>query len=918
MKKQLILLFLILTYQYSKAQNDEKINLVLENNTLRESIKKIESNSKYHFYYIEEWFSTSEETINGEYKNETIENIVIDILKNTNLNFYIDNTNVILTKNSIVYDKIPEVILVEKVVEIEETRSVNPIFNKQYSNLKKSSDKILMIGKETKNSKNQHYILKGTVKNSKTNEPLANIIIRSLDKTSNAVTDFEGNYVLKLKNGLNQIETKAVNFETEELKVMMYNNGKLDVNLIESINFLNEVILTGKEKVNLNTTTTGVTTITSEEIKSVPMVLGERDVLKVATIIPGIKSVGEGSSGFNVRGGKEDQNLFLLDDVVLYNPAHFFGFFSSINAYTVKSADIYKGSIPTQFGGKLSSVFDISTKKGNTEKLSGEGGVGPVTSNLTISTPIIKEKSSLLVGARATYSGWILRSLKDSQLQNSKASFYDAIVKYNHTLNKNNELETTFYYSDDEFNISTDSLNHYTNSLATLKWKHTINEKTRFVLNFSNSQYKFNIDFNNGTINSFDYGYNLNDSQMQLKFNTNFNEKHAFQYGISTKLYKLDPGNISGTDPNTIITPKQLETEKRLESGIYFTDIFTVNEKLAINFGARFSIFNALGGRNQNIYVSGLPKNNATLSETKHYNTNDLIKTYVGFEPRISAKYAVNETLTIKGSYDKTYQYLHLLSSNTTQSPLDRWKMSDLNVKPQSANQFSLGLYKNLKENNYQLSLEGYYKKIDNILDYKVGAQLVLNDHVETELLQGKGKAYGIEFLLKKQIGKFNGWIGYTYSRTFIKLDGNFNEEKINNGEYFAANYDKPHDFSGIFNYKLTKRYSFSANLIYQTGRPITYPVGKYTFANAEYTLYSDRNKFRIPDYYRLDLGVNIEGNHKIKKLAHSFWNISVYNVLGRNNPYSVFFVTKEGEIKAYKTSVFAIPIPTITYNFKF
>ena len=918
MKKQIIILFLLLIHQFIISQNDEKINLNLENNTLQEAINKIESVSKYKFFYIDEWVSTSNETYNNQYINETIDTVLIDILKKTNLNFYIDHSSIILTKNSIIYDKIPEAILVEKTIEVEEVKTVTPVFNKQYSNSRKSSDKILMIGKEIKNSNSQYFILKGTVKNIKTKEPLVNIVIRTTDKSSNSITDLDGNFTLRLKNGLNQIETKAVNFESEEFKIMMYNNGKLDISLAESINFLNEVVLTGKEKEILNTTTTGVTTITSEEIKSVPMVLGERDILKVATIIPGVKNVGEGSSGFNVRGGKEDQNLFLLDDVVLYNPAHFFGFFSAINAYTIKSADIYKGSIPTQFGGKLSSVFDISTKKGNTEKFSGEGGIGPVTSNLTISTPIVKDKSSLLVGARATYSGWILRSLKKSELQNSKASFYDAIVKYNHSINDNNDIETTFYYSDDEFNISTDSLNHYTNSLATIKWKHQMNENTRFVLNFSNSQYKFNIDYQNGTNKSFNYGYKLNDSQMQLKFVSKFREKHSFQYGISSKIYKLDAGNISGSNPNTLIIPQQLEREKGLESGVYFTDVFTVNEKLSVNFGARLSIFNSLGEKNQNIYENGVPKSIATLIETKVYGKNDFIKTYTGLEPRISAKYSLNESLSVKASYDRTYQYLHLLSSNTTQSPLDRWKMSDLNVKPQSANQYSLGLYKNYKENIYQVSVEGYYKRLNNILDYKVGAELVLNEHVETELLQGKGKAYGIEFLVKKQLGRLNGWIGYTYSRTFIKLDGNFNEEKVNNGEFFAANYDKPHDFSGIFNYRLTKRYSFSANLIYQTGRPITYPVGKYVFGNAEYTLYSDRNKFRIPDYYRVDLGVNIEGNHKLKKLAHSFWNISVYNVLGRNNPYSIFFVTKEGEIKAYKTSIFAIPIPTITYNFKF
>ncbi len=330
------------------------------------------------------------------------------------------------------------------------------------------------------------------------------------------------------------------------------------------------------------------------------------------------------------------------------------------------------------------------------------------------------------------------------------------------------------------------------------------------------------------------------------------------------------------------------------------------------------SVFAALGASVQRIYEDGKPINDATVQGQREFGNNEVMKTYSGFEPRIALRYMIKEDLSLKLGFDKTYQYIHLLSSNTTQSPTDTWKLSDLNVKPQSGEQFSLGIFKNIDSQDLEVSLEGYFKRSSNILDYKTGAQLILNENIETELLQGKAKTYGIEFLVKKQMGRLNGWVGYTYSRTLLKLDSQFNEEKVNNGDYFAANFDKPHDFSAILNYKFTKRYSLSSNFVYQTGRPITYPIGKYTYGNAEYTLYSDRNKYRIPDYYRLDIGFNIEGNHKIKKLAHSFWNISIYNVLGRNNPYSVYFITDKGQIKAYKTSIFGIPVPTITYNFKF
>jgi len=609
----------------------------------------------------------------------------------------------------------------------------------------------------------------------------------------------------------------------------------------------------------------------------------------------------------------------LLDNALLYNPSHFFGFFSALNPFTTKKVDIYKGSIPAEFGGRLSSVFDITTKNGDVDKFMGEGGIGPVTSNISLSTPIIKGKSSLLIGGRATYSDWILKKLDDESLKNSNAEFYDGIVKYAHKINDNNSVEATAYYSHDAFSISSDSLYKYSNRLVSLKWEHAFSEKSKAALILTNSEYKFGINYDKpeGT-DSFDFGYKINETQAMLKMGYQYDKRHKISYGISAKRYGIHPGTLDPKDPQSLLLPVNIQKEKALEAGIYVSDSFKVNEKLLVDVGVRYSFYSALGASQQRIYQNDAPLNDATVVEVKSFKNNESIKTYGGFEPRIAARYFLAEDFSVKAGYDKSYQYIHLLSSNTTQAPTDTWKLSDLNVKPQSAQQFSLGFYKNFNDDMYELSLEGYFKKSKNILDYKVGAELLLNENVETELLQGEGKAYGVELLLKKSIGRLNGWLGYTYSRTFIKLNSKFSEEVVNNGKYFAANYDKPHDVSAVLNYKFTKRYSLSTNFVYQTGRPITYPIGKYQYGNAEYTLYSDRNKFRIPDYYRLDIGLNIEGNHKIKKFAHSFWNISVYNVLGRNNPYSVYFVTDAGKIKAYKTSIFSIPVPTITYNFKF
>ncbi|MBF4506673.1 TonB-dependent receptor plug domain-containing protein [Flavobacterium sp. JLP] len=874
-------------------------------------LEKIEASTGYKFYFQDNWFDKNV-LISGNYSNKTIQEVLSKVLEDTDLNFFIINNKIILTKNSIIYDKFQN----------NKKNSNPPIFFQQYDSVKKNKSDtaapIALIGKESTDSNVELYTLSGYITDFKDSKPLADINIKVKNTAITAVTNAEGFYTLKLPTGLNTIEVESLFYNGTSRKIMIYSNGNLDFSVVEKINQLDEVLVKGKDSQNIRTAITGVTTIEAEGVKNIPLVLGERDILKVALTIPGVKTAGEGSSGFNVRGGKEDQNLVLLDNATIYNPSHLFGFFSSINPYTINKVDIYKGGIPSEYGGRLSSVFDIISKNGNTQKISGEGGIGPVTSNLTLSLPVVKDKASLLIGGRATYSDWILKSLKDEDLKNSKASFYDLFAKYNHKINKNNAVEGTAYYSKDAYNITPDSLYEYSNRLISLKWKHAFNEKNSSEFNVSNSEYKFSIDYESVNPESFLFKYKINETQAALKFSSELNTNHKFTYGIASKLYKVNPGEIAPNGGSSLVTPVNIDDEKGLESAVFFSDRFQISEKLLLDVGARYSLYMALGPSTQKVYEEGVPKTSSTVIEEKTYTNNQVITTSGGFEPRVGLRYIFDESLFVKAGFDKNFQYIHLLTNNTTQSPTDTWKLSDLNVKPESGLQYSLGIFKKLEYNDLELSVEGYYKTSKNILDYKVGANILLNENLETELLQGNGKAYGVEFLLKKSIGRLNGWIGYTYSRSFLQLDSKFNDEKVNNGAYFPTNFDKPHDLSIVMNYKFTHRYSFSSNFVYQTGRPITYPIGKYVYNGAEYTLYSDRNKFRIPDYYRLDVGLNIEGNHKIKKLAHSFWNISIYNLLGRNNPYSIFFVTKEGEIKAYKTTIFAVPIPTVTYNFKF
>ena len=922
MRKIVFIFFFLINFIVFSQEKEKKYSFNFNQSSIKNAIELIEKNSDYRFYFEKEWIESNPILITETVNEITIEEVLKMLFQPTELNFFIDKKHIILSKNNVIRDELPENYFGKAERTTDQKTSVKPVFymeNDSVSNKPSKTESLIVIGKEAKKSDKKTCYLSGYIKDSRTGEPLPYVFVKIQNKKISTSTDLDGFYTLEIPIGINYLETELVSHNKTIKKIILYNDGTLHIKLDEKTNILSEVLINAKKSENVKSVISGVTTIDIEGIKNIPLVLGERDIFKVATILPGVKQTGEGSAGYNVRGGKEDQNLILLDQAIIYNPAHFFGFFSSVSPYTTKSATIYKGSIPAEFGGRLSSVFDITAKKGNPTKLSGEGGVGPITSNLAISTPIIKDKSSILVGGRATYSGWILRSLKEQSLKNSQASFYDGLIKYNHKFDDKNNFESTYYYSHDAFSISSDSLYKYNNRLISLKYEHTFDTKNKGAILFTNSEYKFFIDYQgNNLLTAFDFGYKINESNILLKMNYTLNEKHKINYGIASKLYGVNPGFLDPKSPDSQIVPISINKERGLESAAYISDNFKVNSKFLVDFGLRYSTFSALGASAQRIYQEGVPKNEGTVTEVRNYDKNEVIKTYGGFEPRIAARYIIADNLSIKGGYDKTYQYIHLLSNNTTQSPTDTWKLTDLNVKPQVAQQFSLGLYKNILEKDIEISLEGYYKKSENFLDYKVAAQLLLNQNIETQLLQGKGKAYGVEFLVKKNSGRLNGWLGYTYSRTFVKLDSKFNDEKVNSGNYFPANFDKPHDVSLVLNYRFTKRYSLSSNFIYQTGRPITYPIGQYTYGNSEYTLYSDRNQFRIPDYFRLDIGFNVEGTHKIKKPAHGFWNISIYNVLGRNNPYSIFFVTQNGQIKAYKTSIFAIPIPTITYNFKF
>ncbi len=922
MKRFFTLLFLLFSCFFWGQDQDAKLSISFENSELTSIIKQIEEKTNYRFYFMDSWVDEVKD-ISGTFNEVTIETVLNEVLKSTKINFYIkDKNTIILTQNEIIYDTLPNRFFgtYEDSISVTETQKkkiITPFFSSTKKSSKKETLETIKIGKATRGNLRQNFRLAGYVKNVKSGKPLTNAIIAVNGKDINAKTDQKGYYDIELDVGLNILEINAIGMEKFKKKVIIYSDGRYDISLDERIELLEEVFIENEVNNNVSEVVTK-TKIDVEESKNIPLALGERDVLKVATTLPGITTAGEGASGYNVRGGKSDQNLILLDDAVVYNPQHFFGIFSALNPFALGEVNIYKNSIPAEFGGRLSSVFDIQTKDARIDSLKGEVSIGPVTGNILLEAPIVKDKAGLMVGGRGAYANWVLRSLDDESLQNSEASFYDIVAKYNHLLSERSKLEAMAYVSRDDFSITSDSLYVYNNRAMSLRWNYRFNEKNTGKLSLSNSQYKFDIEYDGPTNTDFDLGYSIDETQLKLHFNYLYSDNIKFDYGLSSKLYEVNPGSIDPEGEESIVTPQRIEEERGLESAAFLTAEVGLSEKLTLDAGLRYSMYNALGEGTQNVYQDGSPRSEETVVETLSFDKNEIIETYGGLEYRMSARYLFGEDFSVKASYNKTLQFIHTLSNNTTVSPIDTWKLSDLNIEPQSAQQYALGLYKNFSENAYELSLEGFYKRSKNILDFKTGADILLNENIETEVLQGNGKSYGVELLLKKQKGKLYGWLGYTYSRSFIQLDSEFREERVNAGDYFPSNFDKPHDFSLVANYKFTRRFSLATNFVYQTGRPVTFPVGNFIFNGSEFTVFSDRNKFRIPDFYRLDIGFNIEGNHKKNKIAHSFWTISIYNVLGRNNPFSVFFVTEDGEVKGLQSSIFSVPVPSITYNFKF
>ncbi len=759
--------------------------------------------------------------------------------------------------------------------------------------------------------------LSGYVYDSATGEAVPGIMLRVEGTNTVAVSDGYGYYRFNLPPGRYEIDITGAGQADSKRHVQLYSEGTLDILTAEKIETLTAITVYGDRRDNVRQTAIGVERVTVGDIKNMPMAFGELDILKVVTALPGVKSSGEISSGFNVRGGATDQNLILYNDGTIFNPTHMFGLFSAFNPDIVRDMELYKSSIPTRFGGRISSVLDIHSREGNKKEFAGSASIGLLTSRLTLEGPIWKDRTSVIVGGRTTYSDWMLRQIPEkSGYKNGTAGFWDINATLSHRFDDRNNLFVDGYYSQDRSRFEEYEDYKYRNINGSIKWRHVIDNRSFAVVTAGYDHYDHRVRNTENEYTGYTYDFGIDQVFGKVDFTLQAGDEHSLGFGLNTQLYDMNPGVRRPYGDNSEFRPQFMERERALESALYMSDKWTVSDRFEVDYGLRWSMFNALGPRNYTLYTLGSLPSEATISETGR--KGGILKTYTGPEFRLSARYSLMDDLSVKIGINSMRQYIHKISNNTVMSPTDTWKLSDINIKPQKGIQYAAGLYKDFRDKFIEITLEGYYKTLDDYLDYRSGARLTMNEHLERDLVSTRGRAYGVELMVRRTEGRLNGWASYAWSRTELRQDDPIIPIPVNGGNWYPADHDKPHEFKVVMNYRFTHRFSVSVNADYSTGRPITVPIARYSYAGGEYLFFAERNSVRVPDYFRLDASINIEPSHHLTLLTHSMISIGVYNATGRKNAHSVYFKQEDGQLNGYKLSIFGVPIPYISYNIKF
>lgn len=762
--------------------------------------------------------------------------------------------------------------------------------------------------------------LSGYVRDASSGEVLigANIFIK--ERSSGAATNTYGFYSLSLPPGTYTATFSYLGYTSVTRTLELGRDQKLDISLSPSEATLDGIEVTAEaEDQNVESVEMSVASLDVKTIQQIPVVLGESDVIKSIQLLPGVTSVSEGTSSFNVRGGSGDQNLIMLDESPIYNAAHLFGFFSVFNSDAIKDVKLYKGGIPAQYGGRLSSVLDVRQRDGNMKRYALSGGLGTLSSKLLFEGPIRRDQGSFLIAGRRSYADLFFPLF--NELNNSAAYFYDLNVKANYALNDHNRIYFSGYIGRDRLKFGSAFGMQWGNTAFTGRWNHLFSNRlfSNFVLSHSNYQYA--LDFSTSESSAFNWTSHILNYNLKADFSFFINDRITLHFGSNSIFYTFKPGEVKPIGTSSVI-PSKLDDKFALEPATYLSYEQKIGSRLSIQAGLRLSTFLRMGAQTINAYANNQPAfynsqlgryENGVVVDSTVYTGGETIKSFFGLEPRFSARYALSGASSVKASYNRTRQYIHLISNTTTPTPLDVWVPSGPFIDPITADQVALGYFRNFGSNAYEASIEAYYKTMRNQVDYVDGAELVANNNIETELLSGDGRSYGLEFLLRKKKGSLTGWLSYTLSRSELRVQGVGEDPGINNGDYYPSNYDKPHNLSLVMAYRLSPKWSFSANFIYATGRPVTYPVSRYEINGVSVTNYENRNQARVPASHRLDVSITLND------ALGGDWTLGIYNVYNRKNPYSITFRPTQANpsvSEAVRLSIFSM-VPSLTYSFK-
>jgi hypothetical protein len=908
--KGLIIVLLLASSPLIMSQEKYILTRDYKGMTLAEFIAGCEKEFPVRFFYNEEWIRGI--TLGDYQRGLTITDILDTLFVGKSMYYYADDQgNIVITQGFAV--KISEKAAVQQEKYIPGNDYTGPVEED-----KSAGNVVIDIGNPADRNKSGNVMITGYITNTDTREAVAGVTIYIPKLSVGTLSNEYGFYTLTIPRGSYSARYSFIGMKERILDINVNGSGELNIEMRSTLVPLKETVISADKNVTLQRFEVGVERINITSFRLMPTSMGESDIIKSILLIPGVQSVGEGSAGFNVRGGSADQNLILLYGAPVFNSSHFFGFFSAVNSDIIKDVTLYKGGIPSRYGGRLSSVLDIVPREGNRREFIGNAGISPITTHVVVEGPIKRDTISYILAGRTTYSNWIFGLIDNPALKNSRASFYDFNARIAYDLNKNNKIDISGYYSRDAFKFNSDTTYRYENNIVNLRWRHFFSSRFFTALSVNNSFYNYDISSERVKEEAFVLEHKINSTNFKADFNWYPGSRNEVNFGIDLNRYEVLPGSYKPLGDSSIVQPDIISKQRALEPALYIEDKYIVTDQLSINAGLRLSSYFAFGPQTILIYDPEYTKSVSSVIDTLYYGNLSNYKTYAGPEFRLSANWRLNDNSSFKFNYNRTRQYLHLLSNTISISPSDTWKLSDYHLKPEVGDQFAAGYYRMLNKNKIEASAEIYYKRIKNLVDFKGGTNLIMNTYIERDLVNMEGKAYGMELLLKKPEGRLRWSVGYTFSRTLIRSTGKFTEERINSGKWFPANYDKPYDLIMTLNYLYSRRISFSANYTYSSGRPVTYPVASYKIGDIVLTHYSDRNKYRLPYYSRLDLSLTLNGNLKSRKIAHPHWIFSLYNALGRENVYSVYFRNDKNIVKGYMLSVFGRPIPSVSFNFDF